>query len=118
MRVGANARQYARIKKMHAEGTPAKIIAATIQITDQSLEKILAHLDGRDEVVLALEDSPVVAELRLQNADLLARLAKFEDPQSGETKISTDGDESDEEAAQDGQEASQEAVQETESKAV
>lgn len=83
MRVGANARQYARIKKMHAEGTPAKIIATSIQMTEQSLEKILANLDGREEVTLALKDSPVVAELRLANADLLARLAKFEEPNDG-----------------------------------
>lgn len=84
MRVGANARQFARIKKMHKEGTPAAIIAKTIQMTDQSLEKILAHLDGRPEVALALENNPEVNAMRLQNAELAARLAKYEDPQSGE----------------------------------
>ena len=83
MRVGASARQHARIKRMHAEGVPAHIIAKTIQMTDQSLEKILAHLDGREEVILALEDNPEVQALRLQNAELAARLAKFENPEDG-----------------------------------
>jgi len=90
MRVGANARQFARIKKMHKEGTPANIIAKTIQMTDQSLEKILAHLDGREERHLATENNPEVNAMRLQNAELAARLAKYEDPQSGEAKISTE----------------------------
>lgn len=84
MRVGANARQFARIKKMHAEGTPANIIAKTISLTDQSLEKILAALDGRPEKTLALENNPEINAMRLQNAELAQRLAKYEDPQSGE----------------------------------
>ena len=85
MRVGANARQYARIKKMHAEGTPAPIIAKTIQMTEQSLEKILANLEGRDEVTLALKDSPEVNAIRLENAELAARLAKYEGMEDEET---------------------------------
>lgn len=85
MRVGANARQYAKIKRMHAEGMPAGIIAKTIQMTDQSLEKILAHLDGRPEVQLAVDNNPDVQSLRLENAELAARLAKYEEPQDGET---------------------------------
>ena len=85
MRVGANARQYARIRKMHKEGTPAGIIAKTIQMTEQSLEKILAHLDGREEVILAVDSDPNVKALRLQNAELAARLAKYEEPEDGET---------------------------------
>jgi hypothetical protein len=80
MRVGANARQFARIKKLHNEGTPAPVIAKTIQMTEQSLEKILAHLEGREEVTLALENSPEVNAMRLENAELAARLAKYEDP--------------------------------------
>ena len=80
MRVGANARQFAKIKRLHAEGTPAPIIAKQIQMTDQSLEKILAALDGRPEAILALEASPEVNAMRIENADLAARLAKFEDP--------------------------------------
>jgi len=75
---------------MHKEGTPANIIAKTIQMTDQSLEKILAHLDGREERHLATENNPEVNAMRLQNAELAARLAKYEDPQSGEAKISTE----------------------------
>lgn len=85
MRVGANARQYAKIKRMHAEGVPAGIIAKTIQMTDQSLEKILAHLEKRPEVQLAVDNNPDVQALRLENAELAARLAKYEEPQSGET---------------------------------
>lgn len=88
MRVGANARQFARIKKMHKEGTPAHIIAKTIQMTDQSLEKILASLDGRPEVALALEDNPDVKALRIANAELAAKLAKYEDPEDGEATAS------------------------------
>ena len=104
MRVGANARQFARIKRMHAEGTPAPIIAKTIQMTDQSLEKILAHLDGREEKHLASENNPEVNKMRIENAELAARLAKYEDPQSGEAKISTeeiDAEGSEEEAAEE-----------------
>ena len=101
MRVGASARQHARIKRMHAEGTPAPIIAKTIQMTEQSLEKILAHLDGREEKTLALENNPEVNKMRLENAELAARLAKYEDPQSGEAKIETetsDAEETEEDA--------------------
>lgn len=83
MRVGANARQFARIKRMHKEGTPAGIIAKTIQMTDQSLEKILAHIEGRPEVTLAIEENEEVQALRLQNAELAAKLAKFEEPADG-----------------------------------
>jgi len=80
MRVGANARQYARIKRLHKEGMPAHIIAKTIQMTEQSLEKILANLEGRDEVILAVEENEEVQTLRVQNAELAAKLAKFEEP--------------------------------------
>ena len=102
MRVGANARQFVRIKKMHKEGTPPSVIARTIQMTDQSLEKILAHIDGRKEKTLALENNPEVNAMRLENAELAQRLAKYEDPQSGEAKITTEevqADETEEEAA-------------------
>ena len=83
MRVGANARQYARIKRLHKEGTAAHIIAKTIQMTDQSLEKILANLEGRDEVILAIEENAEVQALRVQNAELAAKLARFEEPDDG-----------------------------------
>lgn len=86
MRVGANARQFAQIKRLHEEGTPAGVIAKTIQMTDQSLEKILANLDGRDEVILAVDNDPNVKALRLQNAELTARLAKYEEPEDVESE--------------------------------
>ena len=95
MRVGANARQFARIKRLHAEGTPASIIARTIQMTDQSLEKILAHLEGREERHLAMDENPEVRAMRLQNAELAARLAKYENPSEAETVISEDDNEDD-----------------------
>jgi len=102
MRVGANARQYARIKRMHAENTPPGIIARTINMTPQSLEKILAHLDDRDEVVLAIEENPEVQAMRIENAELAARLAKYENPDDGnkeETETSdSSGDETQEES--------------------
>lgn len=106
MRVGANARQFVRIKKMLKEGTPPAIIAKTIQMTDQSLEKIIAHLEGRKEKTLALENNPEVNAMRIENAELAARLAKYEDPQSGEAKISTEeipADEASEETADEEQ---------------
>lgn len=83
MRVGANVRQYHRIKKMHAEGVPAEIIANSIPMTPQSLEKILAVLDGRPEVILAVEESAEVQALRLQVAEQAQKLAKFEEPDDG-----------------------------------
>ena len=95
MRVGANARQFARIKRMHKEGTSAGIIARTIQITDQSLEKILAHLDGREVRQLALDENPQVQAMRLENAELLARLAKYQNPDVEEVVVSEDDDDDD-----------------------
>ena len=79
MRVGANAKQHARIKKLHAQGMDPAIIAASIPMTPQSLEHILAHLDDREEVALEVDDNPAVQALRGENADLLARLAKYEE---------------------------------------
>ncbi len=87
MRVGANVRQYHRIKKMHAEGVPADVIANSIPLTPQSLEKILAAIDGRPERTLVVEENPEVQELRLANAQLAQKLAKYEDPQDGEAKV-------------------------------
>ena len=93
MRVGANARQFARIKRLHAEGTPPAIIAKTIQMTEQSLEKILASIDGREEVILAVEENEEVQTLRIANAELLAKLAKFEGPDNGEEETEDEGSE-------------------------
>ena len=83
MRVGANVRQYHRIKKMHAEGVDPQFIANTFQMTPQSLEKILAGLDGREEKILAVEENAEVQALRLETAELAARLAKYEEPEDG-----------------------------------
>ncbi len=80
MRVGANARQFARIKRLHKEGTLPSQIAKMIQMTDQSLEKILAHLEGRPEIILAVEENEEVQALRVQNAELAAKLARYEEP--------------------------------------
>lgn len=96
MRVGASARQHARIRKMHKEGIPAAMIASQIQLTPQSLEKILAHIDGREEKILALENNPEANELRLENAELAARLAKYEDPDE-EDETTEDSEEEDSE---------------------
>ncbi len=84
MRVGANVRQFHRIKKMHEEGVPASVIANTIPLTPQSLEKILAHIDGRPEVVLAVEENAEVQALRLQVAEQAQKLARYEEPTDGE----------------------------------
>lgn len=83
MRVGANVRQYHRIKKMHAEGVPPEVIAMSIPLTPQSLEKILAVMDGREEVVLAVEENAEVQELRLKVAEQSQKLAKYEEPTDG-----------------------------------
>ena len=83
MRVGANVRQYHRIKKMHAEGQPALFIANTMQMTPQMLDKILAVLDKREEKILAVEENAEVQALRLRNAELAAKLAKHEEPADG-----------------------------------
>jgi len=83
-RVGANARQHARIKKMHAEGIPPHVISAAIGMTPQSLEHILAFIDERDEVILEIEDNADVQALRTENAELQARLAKYEEIDPGD----------------------------------
>lgn len=79
MRVGANARQYAQIKKMHANGVPAQAIAMKLAIESQSLEHILAHIDDREEVVLAIRENPALQAMQDENKELLERLAKYED---------------------------------------
>lgn len=68
---------------MHKEGVPAEIIANSIPMTPQSLEKILAGLDGRKEVILAVEENAEVQELRLQVAEQAQKLAKYEEPTDG-----------------------------------
>ncbi|KKN23615.1 hypothetical protein LCGC14_0903170 [marine sediment metagenome] len=93
MRVGANAKQHARIKKLHAAGMDPATIAASIPMTAQSLEHILAHLDGREEVALEVDDNPAVQALRGENADLLARLAKYEEVGRGAQEDAPKADE-------------------------
>ena len=100
MRVGASTRQYHRIRKMYAEGVSAGIIAKTMIMTDQSLEKILAHLDGRDEVILAVDNNPDVQALRLQNAELAQRLAKYEEPDDGNKEETSESESASESGAE------------------
>ena len=68
---------------MHADGVPAEVIAMSIPLTPQSLEKILAVLDGRREVTLVVEENAEVQALRLETAELAAKLAKYEEPTDG-----------------------------------
>ena len=96
MRVGANVKQHARIRKLHGEGMPANFIAKSMNITDQSLEKILAHIDGRPEEILAVEENQQVQSLRLENADLLQRLAAHEEPIDGTLAKETEVESEDE----------------------
>jgi hypothetical protein len=79
MRVGANARQYAQIKKMHADGVSPHIMAKTFRMEPQSLEKILANLDGREERILELDENPMVKAISAENAALREKLAAFEE---------------------------------------
>jgi hypothetical protein len=83
-RVGANASQHSKIKKMHAAGTPLMIISKTFNIEPQSLENIIAALDGRKPKTLAIEANPEVQGIIAENADLLARLAKYEELDDGD----------------------------------
>jgi len=96
MRVGANVRQYHRIKKWHAEGVSPRVIAQRIQMTDQSLEKILANLEGREERILAADENSQVQALRLQNTELAEKLAKYEGTSDGETTTDTEEEEAQE----------------------
>jgi hypothetical protein len=110
MRVGANVRQFHRIKKMHKEGVPADVIANSIPMTPQSLERIIAGLEGRPVKTLVVEESPEIQELRLANAQLAQKLAKYEDPQDGEAKVEAETVEA-EAQIEDGEEvAAQEEV--------
>jgi hypothetical protein len=63
---------------MHANGVSADIMSRTLRIEPQSLEKIIAHIEGRKAKVLELENNPQVQALRRENAELMAKLAKFE----------------------------------------
>lgn len=78
MRVGANARQYAQIKKHLKDGVPQHIISKMLRIEPQSLEKIIANLEGREEKILELEENPKVQAMSAENEDLRAKLAAYE----------------------------------------
>jgi len=45
----------------------------------QSLERIVAHLEGREERNLAMEDNPAVARIAEENARLKAKLEEVEE---------------------------------------
>jgi DNA-binding transcriptional MerR regulator len=79
MRVGANARQHSQIKRWLKEGMPQHVIARQLRMEPQSLERIVAHLEGREERNLAMEDNPAVARIAEENARLKAKLEEVEE---------------------------------------
>jgi DNA-binding transcriptional MerR regulator len=79
MRVGANARQYSQIKRWLKEGMPQHVIARQLRMEPQSLERIVAHLEGREERNLALEENPTMARIAEENARLKAKLEETEE---------------------------------------
>lgn len=83
-RVGANQKQFHKIKKMLEEGVPQSRIAETFNIEPQSLEKICAHIEGREEVRLVLQDNPEMNLLMAENARLKAALGEPEDGEETE----------------------------------
>jgi len=79
MRVGVNARQHSQIKRWLKEGVPQHVIARQLRMEPQSLERIVAHLEGREERNLAMEDNPAVARIAEENARLKAKLEEVEE---------------------------------------
>ncbi len=77
-RVGANQRQYHRIKKWLGEGVPQHIISKRLNIEPQSLEKICAHLEGRSMRHLEMEQNPEYNRIMAENAALRAKLGEDE----------------------------------------
>lgn len=73
-RVGANQRQFHRIKGWLKEGVPQHIISKRLNIEPQSLEKICAHLEGRPMRHLQMEENPEYNRLMAENAALKAKL--------------------------------------------
>lgn len=78
-RVGANQRQYHQIKKLLKDGQSQHIISKMLNIEPQSLEKICAHLEGREERQLTLEENPQYNKLKAENAALKAKLGEDEE---------------------------------------
>lgn len=79
MRVGANARQHSQIRRWLKDGMPQHMIAKQLQIEPQSLERIVAHIEGREERNLAVDDNPAMARIARENAELKAKLAEVEE---------------------------------------
>lgn len=73
-RVGANAKQHNKIKRLLADNVPQQQIAEMFNIEPQSLEKICAHIEGREEVQLVLQDNPEMNLLMAENKRLKAQL--------------------------------------------
>jgi hypothetical protein len=77
-RVGANQRQFHRIKNWLKEGVPQHIISKRLNIEPQSLEKICAHIEGREMRHLQMEQNPEYNRLMAENAALKAKLGDDE----------------------------------------
>ena len=77
-RVGANQRQYHRIKNWLKEGVPQHIISKRLNIEPQSLEKICSHIEGRETKQLQMEENPEYNRLKEENEALKAKLGDDE----------------------------------------
>lgn len=77
-RVGANQRQYHRIKNWLKEGVPQHIMQRRLNMTAQSLEHICAHLEGREEKQLQVEENPEYNRLKAENEALKVKLGEDE----------------------------------------
>ena len=73
-RVGANTRQYHRIKKWLGEGMPQHIISKRLNIEPQSLERICAGIEGREVRQLQMEANPEYNRLKAENEALKEKL--------------------------------------------
>jgi hypothetical protein len=77
-RVGANQRQYHRIKNWLKEGVPQHIISKRLNIEPQSLERICANIEGREVRQLQMEENPEYNRLKAENEALKAKLGDDE----------------------------------------
>lgn len=84
MRVGANARQHSQIRRWLKDGMPQHVIARQLRMEPQSLERIVAHIEGREERNLALEENPTIARIARENAELKAKLEEVEEEDDDE----------------------------------
>lgn len=90
-RVGANQRQFHRIKKWLREGATQEFISKRENIEPQSLERICAHLEGRPVRQLKLEENPEYNRLMAENAALKAKLGQ-EEPEDEQSEDDEDED--------------------------